>query len=495
LRALAIAPGPQEEAQPRRGLSLADRSAGIDGRLGSVMATPLWWRTLLLGAPSGLLLAWLALGGVASPRAATAALLATLAAALLVLRPLLAGLGAIREGAEALAEERAPPTIPTAAPVEEAWSAVARLARARRDRLAHAEGELADARAVLGAVPDALLVLDRRRRVRFANPAAAAALGVDAAGRDLSEAIRNPAVLEAVAGVLARRGGRDVEIAGPIDDRRLETKVLPLMREDLAGSAALLLLRDVTLARRTEEMRADFVANVSHELRTPVAALLGFVETLRGPARDDPEARERFLAIMHDQATRMSRLVDDLLSLSRIELNEHLPPTGRVDVGDALRRVADTLQLKAAARGMRIEIAAGDKAPPVVGDPEEIAQVLQNLVDNALKYGRPDTAVEIMVGRVVRVLPSRGRRAAVPQPAVAIRVRDQGPGIAREHLPRLTQRFYRVDTARSRAAGGTGLGLAIVKHIVNRHRGALEIESELGRGSTFTVFFPVAAAE
>jgi two-component system phosphate regulon sensor histidine kinase PhoR len=459
------------------------------------MATPLWSRTLLVGAPSGLLLAYVELGGTVDPRLATAVFLATLVAAALVLRPLVGGLAALGRGADALIEQRSPPSIPRVAPVEEAWSAVLRLVRWWRERLVRAEGELADIRTVLGALPDALIVLDRRRQVRYANPAAAAALGIAPIGRDLAEAIRNPAVLEAVAGVLAGGSARDVEIAAPPDDRRLETKVLPVSDAGPVGPAALLLFRDVTLARRTEEMRADFVADVSHELRTPVAALLGFVETLRGPARDDAEARERFLAIMHDQATRMSRLVDDLLSLSRIELNEHMPPTGRVDVVEALRRVADMLQLRAAGRAMRIEIAAPADLPPVVGDAEEIAQVLQNLVDNALKYGRPQSAVAIAVERVTRALPSRGRRATVTQPAVAIRVRDEGPGIAREHLPRLTQRFYRVDSARSRAAGGTGLGLAIVKHIMNRHRGALEIESEPGKGSTFTVFFAVAASE
>jgi two-component system phosphate regulon sensor histidine kinase PhoR len=459
------------------------------------MATPLWSRTLLVGAPSGLLLAYIELGGTVDARLAAAGFLATLLAAALVLRPLVGGLAALRRGADALIEQRSPPPIPRVAPVEEAWSAVLRLVRSWRERLVRTEGELADIRTVLGALPDALIVLDRRRQVRYANPAAAAALGVASAGRDLAEAIRNPAVLEAVAGVLAGGTARDVEIAAPPDDRRLETKVLPVSDAGPVGPAALLLLRDVTLARRTEEMRADFVANVSHELRTPVAALLGFVETLRGPARDDADARERFLAIMHDQATRMSRLVDDLLSLSRIELNEHMPPTGRVDVIEALRRVADTLQLKAAARGMRIEIEAPADLPPVVGDGEEIAQVLQNLVDNALKYGRRESAVAIAVERVTRALPARGRRATVTQPALAIRVRDEGPGIAREHLPRLTQRFYRVDSARSRAAGGTGLGLAIVKHIMNRHRGALEIESEPGKGSTFAVFFAVAASE
>jgi two-component system phosphate regulon sensor histidine kinase PhoR len=255
-----------------------------------------------------------------------------------------------------------------------------------------------------------------------------------------------------------------------------------LARRALAPPAA---LRDIAAARRSDRMRADFVANASHELRTPLASLLGFVETLRGPARDDEAARDRFLAIMHEQATRMARLIDDLLSLSRIEMNEHVPPTGRVELGEALRRVAETLQQKAAARGMRIEVAVPAGLPPAIGDADELAQLFQNLVDNAIKYGRPETPVRVAARRADRPLPGA-------EAAVAVSVADEGEGIAREHLPRLTERFYRVDTARSRAAGGTGLGLAIVKHIVGRHRGALEIASERGRGSTFTVRLPAA---
>jgi two-component system phosphate regulon sensor histidine kinase PhoR len=237
--------------------------------------------------------------------------------------------------------------------------------------------------------------------------------------------------------------------------------------------------------KRAEQMRADFIANASHELRTPLATLIGFIETLRGPARDDAEARERFLAIMHGQASRMARLVEDLMSLSRIELNEHMMPGDRVALSPLLRQIAETLELRAAERDMRIRLAVPPDLPDVLGDRDELAQVFQNLIDNAIKYGRAGT--DIMVRAAAGSPPAR-ESDGTQNAAVSVAVRDQGEGIAREHLPRLTERFYRVDTARSREMGGTGLGLAIVKHILNHHRGFLEVESTPGVGSVFTVF-------
>jgi two-component system, OmpR family, phosphate regulon sensor histidine kinase PhoR len=238
----------------------------------------------------------------------------------------------------------------------------------------------------------------------------------------------------------------------------------------------------VTESKRSDQLRADFVANAGHELKTPLATLIGFIETLLGPARDDPAAHERFLGIMNEQARRMARLVDDLLSLSRIELNEHVAPTERVPLEPVIEEVARGLELPAAERGIRVISELPEDLPEVLGDEDELAQVFQNLLINAIKYGRPQTEVKVtgIVG---------GERAA---PQVAIAVSDRGEGIAAEHLPRLTERFYRVDNARSRELGGTGLGLAIVKHIVNRHRGRLEIASTLGEGSTFTVWLRAA---
>jgi len=247
-----------------------------------------------------------------------------------------------------------------------------------------------------------------------------------------------------------------------------------------------LVLSDRTRDRAVERMRADFVANASHELRTPLASLIGFIETLRGPAQGDLEAQQRFLGIMAEQSERMRRLIDDLLGLSRIEITEHQPPTGRVDLGALARAEAEAMAPILAAREARLEAELGEGMVAAPADAEQLAQVLRNLLENAVRYGRPGGSVRLAVTRAQ----AGGRWPA--RPGVVLRVADDGPGIAKHHLPRLTERFYRVDRGRSRSAGGTGLGLAIVKHIVNRHRGQLLIESEEGVGSAFTVWLPAA---
>jgi phosphate transport system permease protein len=255
------------------------------------------------------------------------------------------------------------------------------------------------------------------------------------------------------------------------------------------GSSPLLLLtfHDLTTHRRIEQMRADFVANASHELRTPLAALSGFIDTLQGPARNDPDARERFLSIMQSQARRMARLIDDLLSLSRIELSEHINPDTQAELGPIIRQVIDALQTVAQERGVEVTVAAPAEPLFVRCDRDELIRVFENLVENALKYGASGKRVDIRL----QTVPGQDADGGEAQ----ISVRDYGPGIAPEHLPRLTERFYRVDVGLSRAEGGTGLGLALVKHILNRHRGRLTIESTIGAGSTFTVNLPLAASQ
>ncbi len=239
----------------------------------------------------------------------------------------------------------------------------------------------------------------------------------------------------------------------------------------------MLFFRDLTSARRLEAMRVDFVANASHELRTPLASLLGFIETLQGPARNDPPARERFLDIMRGQAQRMTRLIDDLLSLSRIEMRAHLAPEAVVDLRSIVAQMVDTLSALARERGVDIKVELPGEALLVRGDRDELLRVVENLVENAVKYGESGGRVDVALARTAGNL-------------VEFSVRDYGPGIAAEHLPRLTERFYRVDVAQSREKGGTGLGLAIVKHIVNRHRGHLTIDSKPGEGASFKVMLP-----
>jgi two-component system, OmpR family, phosphate regulon sensor histidine kinase PhoR len=445
-----------------------------------------WLLAALLRASPALVafivLAWA--GDLAPGAAAVAAVLVVLALVLLT-APIYLGLARLRAAIDLMAEDdSARPEVESASPaIRDLWLAIMRWVRASRAKAQAREMEIDTAQLVLHHLPDPVLVLDERRRIARTNAAADALLGPSLAERDLAVALRQPALLAAADAVLRGEGDRLVEfdLANPIE-RHLSARIVPLIPARADGSAVLI-LHDVTVLKRSERLRADFAANASHELRTPLASLIGFIETLRGPARDDLAAHDRFLGIMAEQSARMARLVEDLLSLAKIEMNEHQTPTDRVDIADLLSRVTDGLDQRAAGRDMTIRAAVPADLPPAIGDPDELAQVFQNLIDNAIKYARAGTTIS------VEVAPSAKRPGAL-----AVAIGDQGEGISREHLARLTERFYRVDTARSRALGGTGLGLAIVKHIVNHHRGLLEIDSELGRGTVFTVHLPVAGA-
>jgi two-component system phosphate regulon sensor histidine kinase PhoR len=302
--------------------------------------------------------------------------------------------------------------------------------------------------------------------------------------------IRHPALLAAVDDTLASGMAETVELDEPGQPpRSFAATVEPMPLGGNGGPAVLVAIRDHTAIKRVEQLRADFVANASHEIRSPLATIVGFIETLRGPARDDAAARDRFLAIMAEQAGRMTRLVQDLLSLSRIEMNEHTIPSGRVALAPVLGRVRDTLGWEAGAKGMTVVLDLAPDLPDVRGEEVEIEQIFHNLIGNSVKYGHRDSAITVTARRA-EPPPTGGRWPEGG--AVRIAVGDRSDGIPREHIPRLTERFYRVDAARSRSLGGTGLGLAIVKHILNRHRGLLTIESTQGEGSVFTVHLPVA---
>lgn len=359
--------------------------------------------------------------------------------------------------------------------------------------------------AVAEGLPDPCFLIDGSGNVQFENSAAQTLFGGLPAGQPISFALRAPEVGEAIADVLSNGNSVNVTFLerGPAD-RWFEARVSPLgsvgqaVRPPAIEQSAtfLVLLRDLTEAQRVERMRVDFVANASHELRTPLASVTGFIETLQGPARNDPDARERFLEIMAEQARRMSRLIDDLMSLSRIELKAHVRPETVVDVGPILEHVADSMHPLSLESGVELKVEIRDRPLSVVGDRDELAQVFQNLVHNAIKYGQSGGRVDVMAsldrseaGDPAAV--SADAMSSVP-PVISIAVRDYGPGIEAEHLPRLTERFYRVDTASSREKGGTGLGLAIVKHILNRHRGHLAIDSTPGKGAEFRVLLDVA---
>lgn len=343
---------------------------------------------------------------------------------------------------------------------------------------------------VMEALPDPVLLIDQGLVVRRANRAARRAFALPEAEVPLGRALRDPAIFGAVQAALG--GGVAGSVAyNPVSDRlkQFAARVEPVDLGD-GGRGVLLALREQTEQVMIERMRSDFVANASHEIRTPLASLIGFIETLRGPARDDPEAREMFLATMAEEAGRMARLVDDLLSLSQIEIAESRRPEGRVDLGDLLPRVVEGLEPLAARSGMAIELDLSPALPPARGDRDQLHQLFGNLIDNALKYGAGGRKVRVEAEAWPAAPPEAGPLAG--RAAVRVAVVDFGEGIPPEHLPRLTERFYRVDKARSRRVGGTGLGLAIVKHILRRHEGHLAIASELGRGSRFTVYLPEA---
>jgi two-component system phosphate regulon sensor histidine kinase PhoR len=326
---------------------------------------------------------------------------------------------------------------------------------------------------VVHAMPDPALVVDGQGMVTHANAQAADLLEISPQGLHLSASLRVPAVLEAVAAAAAGDGAAsvDYELRVPMP-RSFRAHVSPLGD----GCGALIVLRDLTREQQIERMRADFVANASHELRTPLAALSGFLDTILGAARNDEKAQAKFLGLMRSQADRMRRLIDDLLSLSRIEMNEHVRPSGEVDLVQVASHVRDVLSPMAREQGCEVKVES-DGPLTVPGSRDELVQVVQNLAENALKYASSGKLVEIRVRR-------NGDMADIG-------VIDHGPGIAEEHIPRLTERFYRVNVQESRSRGGTGLGLAIVKHIVNRHRGRLTITSELGNGSAFIVKLPI----
>jgi two-component system phosphate regulon sensor histidine kinase PhoR len=310
-------------------------------------------------------------------------------------------------------------------------------------------------------------------------------------GEPAAVALRAPDLVRAIRAATATGETQRIEFGERVPvDRWYEAIVTPVQRP-LPPPAApielvLITFRDLTPLRQVEAMRADFVANASHELRTPLAALSGFIDTLQGPARDDAVAQARFLPIMQAQATRMARLIDDLLSLSRIELNAHRAPATPLDVLPLVRQVVDGLQTLARDRDVRISIAAPAEPQIVLGDRDELIRVFENLVENALKYGASGKRVDITVAQ------GESERGAAE---LRVSVRDYGPGIAPEHLPRLTERFYRVDVAESRAQGGTGLGLALAKHILNRHRGRLSIVSTPRAGATFIAHLPLVAGD
>jgi two-component system phosphate regulon sensor histidine kinase PhoR len=457
-------------------------------RAGSTLLTVL----AIAGAPVLALLVLAATGG-ATPLGATAAIGLTLLVAVALALLWARDLDVLSETVRRLGEDQPISETPALPGVERVGRAIERLSRRLAERSAVMERlRRADA-AIVELLPDPLIVLAADRSVHRANSAAQATFGAD-----MAAVLRHPGLRGAIDRAFSQGTSQgtgqgtvqgtvqtaELSLSAPVA-REVHATVVPMEPPRADGGRVVVVLSDRSRERAVERMRADFIANASHELRTPLASLMGFIETLRGPAADDPPAQQRFLGIMAEQAARMNRLIDDLLSLSRIELVEHQAPAGRVDLAELLRGLAAGFEPRLAERRVTLDLAVATGLPPVLGDADQLAQVAQNLLDNAVKYGREGGTVRLVAE------PAAGPRWPA-RPGVVVTVVDQGHGIPREHLPRLTERFYRVDTGRSRAVGGTGLGLAIVKHIVNRHRGQLAIDSDEGVGTTVSVWLPAA---
>lgn len=343
---------------------------------------------------------------------------------------------------------------------------------------------------LVDTLPDILIMVNDEKKVVRTNRAARAIFGQNLAGKYLKDVIASPYLMDALSSVILDLKGREIEF-------RIEE---PVIRDFLAiierfpvptagGISTVITMNDITELKSVEQMRADFVANASHELRTPLASIKGFVETLMGPAKDDEPAREEFLKIMLEQADRMQQLIGDLLSLSKIEMNAHSVPTASLDLAPIVQKEAQNLKRQADAKNVRLVLQIHDNLPMVKGEGNELAQVAHNLISNAIKYGYADSDVTVTL-KVTSELPQDLNMRNLTR-VVALSVRDQGDGIPKQHVPRLMERFYRVDSARTRQVGGTGLGLAIVKGIVTRHRGAITIDSVVGEGSVFSVFLPI----
>lgn len=383
-----------------------------------------------------------------------------------------------------------PPDLGLLSMVAELSEALGRLQRSWEVKKQQMEHIITEREILVDTLPDILIMINDDKKIVRTNRAARAIFGQNLANKSLQDIIDSELLIDAVSSVVEDLRGREVEFS--IEE--------PVFRDFLAvierfpipsagGMSIVITINDITELKSVEKMRADFVANASHEIRTPLASIAGFIETLLGPAKDDEVAREEFLKLMAEQAERMRQLINNLLSLSKIEMNAHSVPTDPLDVISVIRASIEQDKCRADDKNMDIVLDVNGNIPQVIGDKDEIMQVVHNLVGNAIKYGYAESDVTVAVS-ITSDLPADANMRNQSR-VVKISVTDEGDGIAKEHLARLTDRFYRVDTARTRTIGGTGLGLAIVKGILVRHRGAITIDSIEGKGSTFSVYLPI----
>lgn len=406
--------------------------------------------------------------------------------------PFLSNISALTQYVNDLAQDKRvrSPNLSFLSNVGHLSGALEHLQRSWENKRQEMETVITEREILVDTLPDILIMTDDNKMIVRTNRAARNVFGQNLAHRHLYDIISNDLLMDAITAVIEDLQGQKMEfqLGDPyVKDFQAIIERFPIPSE--GGISIVITLTDITQQKRIQRMRADFVANASHEIRTPLASIIGFIETLRGPAKDDDDARDEFLKVMGDQAERMSKLVNDLLSLSKIEMNAHTIPEGKVDLLRLIRTEKQNFEWACEQKNITVKMRLSDTLPYTKGDAEELSQVVRNLIGNAVKYTMSNTEV-LITAKLTSTLPEDPFMRNLTR-AIVFQVEDKGEGISKEHLPRLTERFYRVDTARTRKVGGTGLGLAIVKHVLNRHLGVLHIESEVGLGSTFSVFLPV----
>lgn len=335
-----------------------------------------------------------------------------------------------------------------------------------------AETDIGILQSIVNALPDPAFFVRQDFIIACANPPAEKLFDTQLKGELFARILRQPEAKGCLVAAYDSGELETCELTLRVPSNRVYKGSAAIVEDNILFS-----LQDISAKLNAEKSRSTFVANVSHELRSPLTALAGVVETLQGPARNDEKARDRFLRLMQGETERMTRLVGDLLSLSKLESKEHLLPVDRVDLQRTIKRVIAVLSESAPGHKGRVKFESSETDIFIAGDRDELTEVFQNLIENALKYSPPDSPVDIEM--IIDAVDSK----------VSVKIKDQGDGIAKEHLPRLTERFYRVDKGRSRKMGGTGLGLAITKHILSRHRARLTFDSELGQGTEVSVTF------
>ncbi|NBX04270.1 MAG: PAS domain-containing protein [Alphaproteobacteria bacterium] len=447
---------------------------------------------MVVSAPSLLVLVFFAAAGVLDFNYFFYGYLIVIAMSSVFVLPFLSNISALTHYVEDLSLDKRvqAPNLSVLSNVGELSGSLSRLQRSWENKRQEMETVITEREILVDTLPDILIMTNDDKMIVRTNRAARSIFGQNLAHRHLREIIPSEKLMNAITAVIEDLRGQQVEfhLAGDVPrDFHAIIERFPIPSE--GGISIVITLTDITQQKHIQSMRADFVANASHEIRTPLASIIGFIETLQGPAKDDPAARDEFLRVMGEQAGRMSKLINDLLSLSKIEMNAHTSPTAKVDLLRIIRSEKQHFEWVAKQKNVTLRMKLNDNLPPTRGDDEELGQVIQNLIGNAIKYTGSDTEV-VITARLTSSLPSDNNFRSLTR-AICFSVQDEGEGIAKEHIPRLTERFYRVDTARTRKVGGTGLGLAIVKHVLNRHHGSLVIESEVGKGSVFSVYLPV----